>query len=796
MFKFHIILAVRNLAKHKLFSIINGIGLSVGMAAGIWFLLTFFYFRSFDSFYQGGDRVKMIWEEIHSYDTVGQAVFTPEPLAAFVRENVPEIEYASTVRVNWNGNFSTQRNKAFMKDVALVDSPFFDIVTPRFVYGNDSGMGDSAHVVLTEKWADFFFGDEDPIGDTIYWGHTCLTVCGVVEDAPENSVLRYSMLISQKTAEFERKASWVDGNYMTIARLRDGVVDADVEESMNSAILPMFVDEVCKEFKITKKELADYEWFVRFKIVDISDVFMDMDFRLGSAIPNKLILYCIGLLVGCVLFLSCVNYVNLSSSHTIQRYREIACRKLMGASKKHVALQILVESFVLCLLSGFLALVLLECVAPFVTLQDYQVAVVDVLQPANALYVLLFIGCVGFFSGIYPALALAILSILELVRGRFRMSPSQRIMKRFLVVSQLIVTTLLAVYTTLFNKQYNFMVSYDYGVNINSVIEIENLWDLRGNYANFKKKMLHHPGINHACCFANSTFACTDEWRLHVEGAPESSLHHILVIPTDTAVFDMFDIDMVCGDFSLLANGSREKKLVLNEAAMRLCNFDSSYVGKYVDEPERMQIAGFAKDFHFLALRYPIYPQAFLFGDSARFGTLCLRIAPEMQEETMEYVKKTLDEFLPWQAFVDSDCTVKFADQYRYEKQIRKNLFLITVIAMVLSAMGVLGLTLHGASVRTKEIGVRKVYGASSLQIVALLLRETTLLLCIAVAISLPLAYWVVEETFDIFSVRVNYSLFDFLWPFMAVALFLYLAEGAISLCIANKKPSESLRYE
>jgi len=775
--------ALRKIRKHKGYSFINISGLAIGMACCFFVFLWVQDELSFDRFHSNAKEIYRVL--LNPQDTDIYHPYGPGPLGPALAADYPEIIDFTRMFGEANGPLK-YRNRVFSGKVRGVDNSFFEIFTFPFVKGDSKNcLSEPRSIVLTEKMAAKLFHEEDPLGKTLgfeWWGtwHD-LKVTGVIEDAPSNTHLLFDYLLPFEFVTWSGMTieSWDIGAYKTYVLLPKNSNFKEVSEKIAGTIKKHFPES---------PNTLHLEPLTRIHLYNFTG---------GGAITYVYIFSIIGILI---LGIACINFMNLSTARSIERAREVGMRKVVGSTRAQLIRQFLGESVLLSLLSFILALILVQALLPSVN--NIVGKPLTLLHSGSPLFIFLGIAILtGILSGSYPAVFLSSFRPVTVLKGLVKSSSQNIRLRKLLVIGQFVVSITLITGTIIIYQQLVYMRNMDMGINKSHVINMELRGGLRSNYSTIKSELLRNPDIL-AVSSTNGSFSKvfgTD--KIGWEGKPEDERIFMSIHSVDFDYQKIFDIKMIQGRyFSRDYPTDISDGIIVNETAAKIMGMESP-VGQRIScwipyDPQRSgTIIGVAKDFHFRSLHEKINPLVLVIAPGW-FTDAYIRIKPENVPETLVFLEKTIKESAPdfplEYSFLDEDID----NLYKIEQRIGNLVRYGTFLAIFIACLGLFGLASFTAEKRTKEIGIRKVLGASISGIVLLLTKEFTKWVILANLIAWPIAYYVMSRWLQNFAYHVNIGIWTFL---LSAALALVTSLITISfqaVKTAASNPVESLRYE
>jgi putative ABC transport system permease protein len=786
MFINYLKVALRNVLRHKGYTIINIIGLAVGMAC---FVLIVSYVRhvlSFDRFHRNYDNIYRVITTMKDGAVHGG---TPAPLAEALKSEIPEI--ARTVRVTGTGDFVTYRGKStYERQILLVDPSFLDVFTFPLVRGDpDDVLARPGSIVVSEDVAKKYFGDDEPIGKTIRLGDLYdFKVTGVSRDVSNNSSLRFDFLLRfdfiNTLADFNYLGSWGAYNFTTFVQLRKGALPGTLAEKI-----------VTVQKKHIRSQDPDRQIF---SFQPLSKVVTDSRVRGSTVIPLQYLYFgsAIGFLI---LILACVNYANLSVAQSLARSREVGIRKVVGAFRAQIARQFLVEAVLLASLALPLTIGIVELLLPrFNALAKSRLSI-SYVQDWDFLAILIGVALfAGLVSGAYPALYSSGLQPVKAIRGAMGMTRGKSILRNILIVLQFSISIFFVICTLIIHSQLMFIHDNNLGCNKEQVVDVSIYSDaISSKFGTMKTELLRNP---HILSVAASSFtpgggANMGAWW---EGKPEDRDIYVRWYMVGYDFIKTLQIQMKEGrDFSQAFPTDSLSAYILNEAAVKEFGWDSG-VGKEFDIGSalmgRGKVIGVVKDFNFNSLHSNVGPMALTL--SRRPADALIRIAKENIAETIAFIESKWKEFDPSKPFEYTFLDEEFDQLYTAEQRTAKVFSFSAAMAIFIACLGLLGLASYSIARRTGEIAVRKVFGANSASIVTLLSKEFTRLILVANILAWPLAYVVMNRWLQSFAYRIEMTIWYFVLSGLLALFISLLTVSFRSVRAAMANPVDSLRYE
>ncbi len=794
----HLKISFRNLWKYKLNTALNTFGLTLGVTVFLLIALWIRHEQSYDAFHSKADRIYRISNTFTSEtEQFSQAPSGPA-LGKRLPETFPNIE--AGVRVGQSSaQIEIEGRTFFENNIFIVDPSFFDVFDFNVLKGNTSDPFDPLNsVVITASTAKKYFGDEDPIGKRIVAdGEDHMIVSAVVEDAPANSQLQYSMLISMDLLKEmygmpNMDDNWGGGWFHTYLLLQPGTDVDQLKEEINAHILP-------KLEWFTERNMS-YEYFLQPMASIHLHSALRYDFASNGSARNVFIFTAVAIII---LLLACINYVNLSTASAINRAKEVGIKKVIGAPRRVLFFQHLTETMIVLFGAAGIALGLVFLLVPyFEDFLGYQLALpsqIQIILPAMGVAVVL-----GFLTGALPATVISAYRPLSVLKGAMKSGKSGRLLRRVLVVMQFTASIALILAIITVHQQMKHIVNKDLGMQVDEVLHIsfrgvESVSERGDVLINGLKE---HPAIK-SVSFQSRGYPVNglSNGMVMVEkedgSRVSSSLYHMWV---DEEFASTFGIEMVTGRFfSKEFPADSTRSVIVNESAVRDFGWASAEdaLGKEMgDPPNARKVIGVVRDFHFEGLQKRIEPVRILPIHDRHPGTLAIRADLQDPMEVLTHVEKV------WQAVVpEVALDIRFMNddirrQYETEWMFRSLFLLLSTISIVIACLGLFGLASSSVAQRIKEVGIRKVLGASQMSLLRLLNKEFLILVSISLAVATPVAWLAMERWLENFQYRIGFE-----WYFVVIAGSLTLG---LALLTASSKaywasrtnPSNVLRSE
>ncbi len=785
MIKNYFKIILRNFRRFPVYSLLNIGGLAIGMTCTFLILLWVQDEISYDKFYKDADNLYRVLENQHyAGGEIFPVAVTPSGLAPALKEEFPEITRSSRYGSNW---WLVQKGNEFVNEKFMaVDPDFLKMFDVQFVKGDaSSALNEPQSLIMTEEMARKYYGDENPLGKTLNVDRKYLfTVTGVIKKLPHNSHMDFSLLIPFK---FLRETgtdinNWGNNSYYTYVELQK---DAD----------PSAVDAKIKNFIKKYNEGSTTDIFLQNvqKIHLYSSGKYTADISGLGDITHVKIFSVVALLI---LIIACINFMNLSTAQSARRAKEIGMRKVAGASKRKIILQFFGESIFMAFVAHIIAMILVELLLP--TFNNISGKQLDINYQSINLYIILLsiILFTGLLAGSYPALFLSSFNPLSVIKGVNNKNKGNAGFRRVLVIIQFSLSVFLIICTLIIGSQLKYIRNIKLGLNKDNIGYFWFGKDIQKKRVALKNELLKNPDIISASIsnqLPTNVGNSSDGFKWEGKNPDEDVLFHLLAVDEDYA--ETFKLKMEEGRFFSTDYPSDSFAVVINEKAAEVIGYKDP-IGKPLSVWQyNLHIIGVVKDFHFKSVHNKIEPLV-MFMNPDWFNVFFVRMNPENITETVKFIEKTVKKFDPvspvYFKFLDKD----YDNLYRSENQMGKIFNYFSLLAIIISCLGLLGLSSFMAERRTKEIGVRKVNGAKNNEIFILLSKEFTVWVIISFLIASPLAWYAMNKWLHSFAYHTKMEWWEFL---VAGLILLAVALLTVSFQVykaASKNPVEALRYE
>ena len=781
MFKNYLKIALRNIRRHKGYSFINIAGLALGMSCSLLVLLFVFHEMSYDRFHKKADRIFRI------IDVHRQQTGTPAILSKVLLEESHEVE-KSTILANFRDTLIKYGDKSFIaKNVLGADAAFFDVFSfPLLVGDPETVLSEHNRAVISESAALKYFGTESPVGKTITAVETDFIIAGIVADTPENSHFKFDFLLSYQTFEWLNRTGWLQNSFITYVLLGEGVKPENLERRF---------EELAQKYPQIKHRMLKK----RFGLQALTDIHLRSDvsgeFEANGSIAYVYIFFAIAVFI---LIIACINFMNLSTARSSNRAREVGIRKVVGSKKNQLIGQFLGESLCMSFIALALALLFVQVLLPSyrnLIGKDLEISYFGNYAVLPGLFGLACL--VGFLSGLYPALHLSSFRPVEALKVSKSMSMKGKLsfFRSGLVVFQFLVSIFLLSGTVVIYKQLQYFQAKKLGFNKEQVLVIKNTEFLFHDSQAFKEKLLQQSTITdvtHSSTLPGKRFG---NWGISTERIKTGK--GLDICGCDFDYIETLKMEMSKGRFFSRDFATDSSAMVINETAVPYLELKEP-LGEQIYSSwtkKTYTIIGVVKDFHYESLHERIKAAGFVL-QAPPMSFVSARINTGDIQESLRAIKKIWDSFSTGLVFDYSFLDEDFDSLYRVEQKVGKLAFIFSALAISISCLGLIGLAAFTAEQRTKEIGIRKVLGASLFGVIFLLSKNYIKWVIFAFIIAFPAAYFSMDHWLRSFAYRIVLDVWIFVLAGIIALGIALLTVSYLTIKSATANPADSLRHE
>ena len=783
-------ITIRNIRRHKRFALINIVGLSIGIACCLLILLWVQDELSYDKFHDNAEQTFRVNIMDNMSSKTVYAGITPSAIGPFLRDNYPEV--TDSTRMLGTPILILKANDKVINEYGyFVDPSFLEIFTFPQIEGNaENPLSAPLSIVLTQDMAAKMFGNHDAIGKSVTVNDRFeFMVTGVIQDPPENSMFNdlHFLIPMENVRNYDFDLdSWGNITFFTFVQLQK---EATLE-AFNKKIVDVY-----------KKQDPGMEK-VTFYLQPLGDIHLHSENLIAALGGNGNIkyIYLFSILAVFILVLACVNFMNLTTARSEKKAREVGIRKVVGAVKGDLMLQFFGESLFMTLVALIIALAIVVLLLPVfnnITAKNMAIGYIDLTYIIGIVVVAIFTGLI---AGSYPALFLSSFQPVKVLRsstGKIT-SGGSHYLRKILVIFQFSISIILMICTFVVMDQMDFIKKSDTGFARQQIVYLRLRRNIFEKTGAFKQELLRDPGILSAtfCSHLPTSILNVNigfDWE---EKDPEDP-GRMNVLSVDDDFLDTFQMELVEGRGFEQEFTADKVNVILNESALEKTGIESPVGKRFTFDEERGEIIGIVKNFHFRSLHSEISPLVII-RDPSQYGYICLKTKASDKDmsSTIAHIQKTWNTFIPGYEFFYGFLDEHFENMYRSEQRLGKIFNYFTFLAIFISCLGLLGLAAFMAERRTKEIGIRKVMGASQSSIIKLLNREYAILLIIANGVAWPVAYFAMHKWLKNFAYRAQIDMGIFIFSGILAVSIAFLTVSYHAVRAANADPTKSLRSE
>jgi putative ABC transport system permease protein len=802
MIKNYLKIAFRCIKRRKIYSFINIAGLAVGMAAAVLILLWVRDERSYDRFHANADRIYRMVQVFHYDDYHVEQANTPAILAPTMLEECPEVELATRFRGYQDDYLVIADGKKFNESgLGIADEMFFRLFSFPLIEGNQNTVLSEPHMVaISERAAEKYFGSSTAVGRTLTISERDYLISGIFKNIPDNSHFHLDVLRSFVSFEGLQRPEWHTNSFKTYVLLREGSSITALQDKL---------DNIVKNYKFDSEEKYEATLekgnYTKFPLQPLKDIHLRSNLHSEfETNGNGMYVRFFTIISVFILLIAVVNYTNLSTARSTGRAREVGIRKTVGSTRTSLVRQFLFESILTSLIALILALVFIQILLPaFRQLVGKPWLQFSYIQnPLGLLALLTLAVLIGVTAGLYPSFFLSSFKPVAVLGGKFSQGLKSSILRNGLVVFQFSLSIVLLSGTLVVQKQMAFVQSQNLGFDRDQVVVIDTFGELGQKLSTIKETLMRNSSV--VTVSASSSVPGTSFTNMGIRFEGTESMRGTNLFIVDQDFLDVMKLEMVEGRFfskEILTDG---QAIILNESKARELGVDdllNKRAGMWVggDKNEWFHIIGIVQDFHYESFHEPVKPLGMVklhgtcpWGESF----MSVRIQTDNVRETMVHIRRTWDKIMTGIPFEFSFLDTIYNDQYKNEERIGRVFTMFTFFALFVACLGLLGLASFAAELRTKEIGIRKVLGASVPGIILMMSREFTRWVLLANIIAWPIAYYIMHRWLQSFAYRSDIGFLVFILSGLIALVIALLTVGFQSIKAASANPVDSLRYE
>ena len=798
--------ALRNIKRNALFSVIDILGLAVGVAACLLILNWVNFEKSYDRFHKDSDRVyRLRYERTSEEGQKVQFASCCPPAADVIRGAYPEVEEIARIYPHPAVVIPENRKVQFMEErMYFVESEFFNLFDFSFIKGDPiNGIRSANNAFISSSTAFRYFGNEEAMGKTFTVdGKADYTVSGIFKDVPSNSHLKFDILLSYQNLLSIRPPevlqSWGYTLFYTYIKLRPGADLVNFEENLDK-LVDIHAGEMMNYYKLV----------VELKMQPLLEIHLNSHFMQEYEINGGRTSVNVLLIVAFfIIFMAWINYINLATSRSLQRAREVGLRKIIGASRIQLITQFFFETFIVFSLAIVLAVVFVNI---FLSAFGRITGVPAEVSPWNSSWfwmTLLLFYLVGIlFSGSYPVVALSSFRPARVLRGDLGQTPKGTRLRKALVTFQFVIALVLITATFSVYRQIHYMKKQELGFDIENIVVVDapRIRDesFQQSMNSFKNELLKQTNIQKLCVITEvpGRQILWDNGGIMRAGEDAGKVNNYQIVGVDYAFVDVFDLNILYGRNFSKEFPADEKALILNETATKWMGFSSSEeaVGQEVDYwGEIYPIVGILEDYHQQSLKEAFEPHIYRLYPYGRppWGLFAIKISAQNSMDSIQTIENHYKDIFPGNPFEYYFLEDYFNQQYLSDELFGKVIGLFTFLAVFVTCLGIFGMSSYTAIQRTREIRIRKVLGASTGGILRLFIKEFLVLIGLSLVIAWPLVYWVMLRWLQSFASRMSWSVLLLIMPVVIVLSVTLFSTSFNIIKAARSNPVDSIKYE
>ena len=801
MIKNYLKTAFRNIFRNKLFTFLNILGLSLGMGTAI---LIFFWVNdevSYDKHFENHENIFRVIADYHMNGVDYHIATSPPTMAAAMLNDYPEVLNVCRFRDGGSVLVTIEDKKYEEPNAIYADSTMFEVFSIPLVSGNRLQLLNKAeHVVINEKLAHKYFNGQNAIGKTIEVDDKNFVIAGVIENIPNNTHFNFDIIISMYAREESFEQSWLSNNFQTYIVLHPEANIKNLVDRFQDMLVKYMGPDIEKMMGTTVEEFLG-ESHAAFNLQKLTDIHLHSDLMAELEANSDIkYVYIFSFIAVFILIIACINFMNMATARSEKRSKEVGIRKVSGAVRSQVIVQHIIESLLLTVFSYILAMIMVElALSEFNTLSGKDIVIR--YDDLSTLFTLLGIILItGIVAGSYPAFYLSSFKPIMVLKGGFKSGKGSGRLRNSLVVVQFITTIILISSTIIVYQQMNYIHNKNIGYNKEQLICLHNTHVLGESIHTFKKEILSYPQFKSATISSflpvpsnsNNSAVWPDGINEKVVSIQQWQVDYDYIKTMEMNIIEGRDFNaaMPTDSLAVIINQTTAKQFgwddPLNHKVMRLTWPDAKHIA--------YQVIGVVQDFNFHSLRDNIGP-LMMYIDKSPY-TITFRFEAEDTRNMIYLLEQKWMEFVPNELFDYSFVDNRFSKVYFREQRISKIITLFSILAIIIASLGLFGLTAFTTEKRTKEIGIRKVNGASVMDIFRLLAKDFVKLVAIAFVIAVPPTWYYMDNWLDNFAFRVNLNLYVFVLSGILALVLAIVTIAYQAYKAATQNPVESLKYE
>ena len=801
MLKNYLKVAFRNLNRNRTYAFINILGLALGLTVTILVFLFVKDETSYEKHWSGYDR---IYRTGIKADMMGQKIdapVSPSPMANALRTEFTDVETATRIQpVRQEILMRYEQNKVYIQKGVYADSTFFNVFDYEFVHGDPkTALNEENALVLTEESARKLFGDKNAMGGIVnYDNRRDYIVKGIVKEPKGHAHFNFDMFMAQNQVQ----PIWISNSFFTYFKLKENVDLASFEKEMKANFIKKIEPNVEAFLKITIEEFFKQGNTFDYQLQPLQSIHLyshkDWEIQQNGNILYVYVFIGIALLV---ILIAGINFMNLSTARSGKRAKEVGVRKVSGASRKMLIIQFLTESIIQSFIALFLAYILVELFLPgFNNIMDTNLNLFNDFLSQTILFSLLVAMFYGLFAGSYPAFFLSGFQPVAVLKGDLTKTKGGALLRKALVVTQFTASTILIIGMIIIFLQISYLHNKDIGFKGDQVLIVPIQTDqMAENFRNYKGIFLNNSNVQSVSRASYFPGDLPNQNMYVLEGTEEQL--PLWNMEVDFDFFKTLDVEIAEGRFfDIEKDNDSIPSYILNETAVNNLNIENAVgkrMGNYFNQQGDLRygnIVGIVKDFHIEGFDQPIRPMIMSVQNNVWFTAF--KISPENMNATIDFIEEEWNKLEPSHPFRYTFLDAKFGAMFKQQESFGTMFLYLTILAIIISAMGLYGLASYTAEQRTKEIGIRKVLGASVGQIMNMLNKDFIKLVLVANIFAWPISYILAKDWLSNFSYQIDLPLLPFIFATILALIIALITVSTQSYLAANSDPVDALKYE
>ena len=803
MLKNYIKVAFRSLNKNRIYALINILGLALGLTITI---LVFMFVKdetSYEKHWDGYDRIYRTGIKANMMGQKMDAPVSPSPMANSLRTEFTDVETATRIQpVGYDMLIRQEQTKFYLKNGVRADSAYFKVFNYEFIHGDPStALNEENSIVLTEATAKKLFGEKNAMGQIVNLDDSNdYIVKAIVKEPMGHAHFNFTMFLSDN----QTNNIWISNNYKTYLKLKKGSDYPAFTDKMKDNFMKKMEPNVEQFLKIGIEEFFEQGNSFEYQLNPIKDIHLyshkDWEIQQNGNVMYIYVFIGIALLV---IIIAGINFMNLSTARSGKRAKEVGVRKVTGASRKMLISQFLTESVIQSFIALFLAFILVELFLPgFNNIMETELDLFNGHLYETIFFSVAITMLYGLFAGSYPALFLSRFQPVAVLKGDFTKTKGGALLRKSLVIVQFTASIILIVGMIVIFMQISFLHNKDVGFEGDQVMIVPvRTQKMNDEFRNYKDIFLKNPNVlsmSRSSCFPGETLS---QNMYVLEGSSQEEQLPLWNLYVDYGFFETLDIELLEGRvFNREMESDSIPYYILNETAVKNLNIENAVgrrMGSFFNDKGDLQygnIVGVVKDFHIEGFDQPIRPM--ILSVSNYVWGASIKIAPENMNATIDFIETEWNKLEPAHSFRYTFLDEKFGALLRQQENFGTMFLVLTILAIIISAMGLFGLASYTAEQRTKEIGVRKVLGASVGQIMNMLTKDFIKLVLLANIFAWPISFLLARNWLSNFSYQIDMPFLPFIFASLLAIIIALITVSSQAYYAANSDPVDALKYE